>query len=185
MKATVGIWRRQSRRWQSANRSCGLILGVFSAVLAMDISCLAQDEMTVTARSSEETVIDGYAYADRRCAPVELPELLLVKPPEYGVVCYRIEDFEVGADSGGDRACIGRWVRGMNVFYQARPGYSGPDSLQYDEITHRGRERRVSVRVRVLPDQSNSSTASAGVDGSSREHAMSTGPIPACALPVS
>jgi hypothetical protein len=83
----------------------------------MDISCFAQDsEMTVTTRTSEETVINGYAYADSTCAPIELPQLLLMKPPKYGVVCYRIEDFEVAGDSGTDRACIGRRVRGISVF---------------------------------------------------------------------
>ena len=181
----MATWRRRSRLCQSANGSCDLILGVVTAVLAMDISCFAQDsEMTVTARASEETVIDGYAYADETCAPIELPGLLLMRPPEYGVVCYRIEDFEVGGDSGRDRRCVGRLVRGISVFYRARPGYSGPDSLQYEEINHRGRER-VSVRVKVLPDRSNASTASASVDGPSRESAMSAGPIPACAVPVS
>jgi hypothetical protein len=185
METTVATWRRRSRSWQSANGSCDLILGVVTAVLAMDISCFAQDsEMTVTARTSEETVINGYAFADKTCAPIELPQLLLMKPPKYGVVCFRIEDFEVAADSGGDRACIGSRVRGINVFYLARPGYSGPDSLRYEAINHRGRER-VSVRVKVLPDRSNASTASAGVDGPSRESAMSAGPIPACAVPVS
>ena len=181
----MATWRRRSRLWQRANRSCDLILGVVSAILAMDISCFAQDsEMTVTARASEETVINGYAYADETCAPIELPGLLLMKPPEYGVVCYRIEDFEVAGDSGRDRRCVGRLVRGISVFYRARPGYSGPDSLQYEEINHRGRER-VSVRVRVLPDHSRASTASASVDGSSRGPAMLAGPIPPCIVPVS
>jgi hypothetical protein len=185
METTVATWRRRSRLWQSANGSCDLILGVLSAVLAMATSCSAQDsEMTVTARTSEETVINGYAYADSTCAPIELPQLLLMKPPKYGVVCYRIEDFEVAGDSGRDRACIGRRVRGISVFYLARPGYSGPDSLRYEAINHRGRER-VSVRVKVLPDRSNASTASASVDGSSRESAMLVGPIPRCGVPVS
>lgn len=182
METTVAMWRRRSRLWQSANRSCDLILGVVSALLAMNIACFARDtEMTVTARTSEEAVINGYAFADKTCAPIELPELLLIKPPKYGAVCYRIEDFEVASDSGLDRACIGRWVRGISVFYRARSGYSGPDSLRYEAIDHRGRER-VSVRVEVLPGHSN---PSASVDGSSRESAMSAGPIPACVVPVS
>ena len=185
METTVATSRRRSRLWQGANRSCDLILGVVSAVLAMDISCFAQEtEMTVTARTSEETVINGYAYADKMCAPIELPQLLLIKPPKHGVVCSRIEDFEVAADSGLDRACIGRRVRGISIFYLARPGYSGPDILQYEEINHRGRAR-VSVRIRVLPDHSNASTASASVDDPSRESAMSAGSIPACVVPVS
>src|ERR1700737_2154566 len=76
METTVATWRRRSRLWQSANGSCDLILGVLSAVLAMDTSCFAQDsEMTVTTRTSEETVINGYAYADSTCAPIELPRL--------------------------------------------------------------------------------------------------------------
>jgi hypothetical protein len=176
---------RRSRVWQSAKGSCCLTLGVLSAVLAMNMSCFAEDsEMTVTARASEETVINGYAYADSTCAPIELPRLLLTKPPEYGVVCYRIEDFEVADDSGQDRACIGRRVRGINVFYVARPGYSGPDRLRYEEVNSRGRQR-VSVRVKVLPDHSRASTASARVDGSSRESAMLVGPVPPCAVPVS
>jgi hypothetical protein len=182
METTVATWRRRSK---SANGICDLILGVLSAILAMDISCFAQDsEMTVTTRTSEETVINGYAYADSTCAPIELPQLLLMKPPKYGVVCYRIEDFEVAGDSGTDRACIGRRVCGISVFYLARPGYSGPDSLRYEAINHRGRER-VSVRVRVLPDRSNASTASASVDGSSRGSAMLVGPVPPCVVPMS
>ena len=181
----MATWRRRSTLWQSANGSCDLILGVLSAVLAMAISCSAQDgEMTVTTRTSEEIVINGHVDADNTCVPIELPRLMLMKPPEYGVVCYRIEDFEVAGDSGRDRACVGRRVRGVNVFYLARPGYSGPDSLRYEAITPRGRQR-VSVRVRVLPDHSNASTASASVDGSSRKSAMLPGPIPPCVVPVS
>ena len=177
--------RRRSRPWQNANRTCDLILGVVFAVLAMDISCFAQDtQMTVTARTSQETVINGYAYADKTCALIELPQLLLVKPPRHGIVCYRIEDFEVATDSGQDRACIGRQVRGISIFYLARAGYSGPDSLRYEEISRRGRGR-VSVRVSVLPGHSNASTAPASVDDSSLEPAMSAGPIPACVVPVS
>ncbi|PIT01770.1 hypothetical protein TSA1_14070 [Bradyrhizobium nitroreducens] len=162
-----------------------LILGVLSSVLAMDISCFAQgNEMTVTARASEETVIEGYADADNTCAPVELPRLSLVKSPEHGIVCYRIEDFEVAGDSGRDQACIGRWIRGISIFYLARPGYSGPDSLRYEAITDRRRDR-VTVRVRVLPDAASASNLSVDPGGSSREPAMSIGPIPACVIPVS
>ncbi|AWM01878.2 hypothetical protein [Bradyrhizobium amphicarpaeae] len=139
--------------------------------------------MTVTARTAEETVIEGYADADNTCAPVELPRLLLMKSPEHGVVCYRIEDFEVVGDSGSDRACIGRWVRGISIFYLARPGYSGPDSLRYEAITDRRRDR-VAVRVRVLPGFGNDSDA-AGPSDSEREPAMSLGPVPACVGPVS
>ncbi|OPY97414.1 hypothetical protein A5906_39070 [Bradyrhizobium sacchari] len=185
METSVAIWRRRSRLGRSANGSCDLILGVLSAVLAMDISCFAQDsEMTVTARTSEETVIEGYADADDTCAPIELPRLLLVKSPEHGIVCYRIEDFEVAGDSGRDRSCIGRWIRGISVFYSARADYSGPDSLRYEAITDRRRDR-VAVRVTVLPDPANASNAPANPGGSSREAAMSIGPIPACAVPVS
>lgn len=181
----MAIWRRRSRLRRSANGSCHLILGVLSAVLAMDTSCFAQDsEMTVTARTSEETVIEGYADADNACAPVELPRLLLMKTPEHGIVCYRIEDFEVAGDSGRDQACLGRWVRGISVFYLARPGYSGPDSLRYEAITDRRRDR-VAVRVTVLPDPANASQVPANPDGSSYEPAMSIGPIPACVVPVS
>ncbi|WP_147250312.1 hypothetical protein [Bradyrhizobium sp. MOS003] len=139
--------------------------------------------MTVTARTSEETVIEGYADADNKCAPVELPRLLLLKSPEHGVVCYRIEDFEVAGDSGGDQACIGRWVRGISVFYLARSGYSGPDSLRYEAVTDRRRDR-VAVRVTVLPGLGNDSDA-ASLGASPRESAMSPGPIPACVVPVS
>ncbi|GMO13313.1 hypothetical protein TM239_09290 [Bradyrhizobium sp. TM239] len=140
--------------------------------------------MSVTARTSEETVIEGYADADNTCAPIELPQLLLMKSPEHGIVCYRIEDFEVAGDSGRDQACIGRWIRGISIFYLARPGYSGPDSLRYEAITDRRRDR-VAVRVRVLPDPANASDAAASPGDSSREPAMSLGPLPACVVPVS
>jgi hypothetical protein len=177
--------RRRSRSWRRAIGSCGLILGVLSAVLATDISCFAQEsEMTVTARTSEETVIEGYADADNTCTPVELPQLLLMKSPEHGIVCYRIEDFEVASDSGRDRACIGRWIRGISIFYLARSGYSGPDSLRYEAITDRRRDR-VAVRVRVLPGLERDSDAPVSSGDSSREPAMSLGPIPACVVPVS
>lgn len=181
----MAIWRRRSRLWRSANGWCALILGVLSAVLAMDISCFAQDsELNVTVRTPEETVIEGYADADNTCAPIELPRLLLMKSPEHGFVCYRIEDFEVAGDSGTDRACVGRWVRGISVFYMARPGYSGPDSLRYEAITDHRRER-VAVRVRVLPGPANDSHVPATPGNSSGEPAMSIGPIPACVVPVS
>jgi hypothetical protein len=181
----MAIWRRRSRLWRSANGSRVLILGVLSIVLAMDISCFAQDsEMTVTARPSEETVVEGYADADNTCTPIELPRLLLMKTPEHGIVCYRIEDFEVAGDSGMDRACIGRWIRGISVFYLARPGYSGPDSLRYEAITDRRRDR-VAVRVRVLPGPANDSDPPANPGGPSRDPAVSIGPIPACVVPMS
>lgn len=185
METPVAIWRRRSRSGRRANGSCDLIMGVSFAVLAMDISCFAQDsEMTVTAKTSEEVVIEGYADADNTCAPIELPRLLLMKSPEHGIVCYRIEDFEVAGDSGSDRACIGRWIRGISVFYLARSGYSGPDNLRYEAITGRRRDR-VTVRVRVLPDPANASNAPANPGASSREPAMSIGPIPSCVVPVS
>jgi len=181
----MAIRRRRSRLWRRAIGSCELILGVSSAVLTMNISCLAQEsEMTVTARTSEETVIEGYADADNTCAPVELPRLLLVKTPEHGSVCYRIEDFEVAGDSGRDRSCVGRWVRGISIFYSARAGYSGPDSLRYEAITDRRRDR-VAVRVSVLPGVGKDSDVPASPGDSSREPAMSPGPIPACVVPVS
>jgi hypothetical protein len=181
----VAIWRRRSRLSRRAVGPCDLILGVLSAVLAMDVSCFAQDsEMTVTARTSEETVIEGYADADSTCAPVELPRLLLVKSPEHGIVCYRIEDFAVAGDTGSDRACIGRWIRGISLFYLARPGYSGRDSLRYEAVTDRRRDR-VAVRVRVLPGPANDSDVPVNTADSSRDPAMSIGPIPACVVPVS
>lgn len=185
MKASVAIWRRRSSLWRSAKGWCALKLGAWSAVLAMSISCFAQDtELTVTVRTPEETVIEGYADADKTCAPVELPRLVLMKSPEHGFVCYRIEDFEVAGDSGTDRACVGRWVRGISVFYLARPGYGGPDSLRYEAITDHRRDR-VDVRVSVLPSSANHAHAPAVPWNSSGEPAMSIGPIPPCVVPVS
>lgn len=181
----MAIERRRSGLWRRASGSCDLILGVLSAILTTDISCFAQDsEMTVTARASEETVVEGYADADNTCAPVELPRLMLMRSPEHGIVCYRIEDFEVAGDSGSDRACIGRWVRGITVFYSARSGYSGPDSLRYEAITDRRRDR-VTVRVRVLPNPADASNAPISTGDSSRGPAMSIGPVPACVVPLS
>jgi hypothetical protein len=173
---------------RSTQGQSGSSILVMLAILGMVPVCFAQGsawvgEMTVATRTSEEVVINGHVFADSTCATIELPWLLLMKPPDHGVVCYRIEEFEVAEDSGRDQACIGRRVSGVNLFYLARPGYSGPDSLRYDTISSRGREQ-VSVRLTVLPDKPTSSVKG-GVKGSPDGAAMLVGPVPTCAAPIS
>jgi len=158
------------------------------AILAMAPVCSAQGkpgdgEIAVTARTSEEAVINGHVFADSTCAAIEFPWLLLIKPPDHGVVCYRIEEFEVAQDSFPDRACVGRRVSGVNIIYLAHPGYSGPDSLRYDTVSSRGRDQ-TSVRLTVLPD---TRTPSARIEtkGPPDGLPMLSGSVPKCAVPVS
>jgi len=143
----------------------------------------AAGEITVTTGTSEEAVINGHVFADSTCAAIEFPWLLLIKPPDHGIVCYRIEEFEVAQDSFTDQACVGRRVSGVNIFYLAHPGYDGPDSLRYDTISSRGREP-VSVSLTVLPDKPTSSVK-AGIKGSRDASPMLVGPVPICSAPVS
>jgi hypothetical protein len=141
------------RSTREQSRSSTLVL---LGMLGMAPVCFAQGEpaageMIVTTRTSEEAVINGHVFADSTCAAIEFPWLLLIKPPDHGVVCYRIEKFEVAQDSFTDQACVGRRVSGVNIFYLAHPGYTGPDSLRYATVSSRGRDQ-TSVRLTVLPD---------------------------------
>jgi hypothetical protein len=158
------------------------------AMLAMVPACFAQGkpaagEITVTTRTSEEAVINGHVFADSTCAAIEFPWLLLIKPPDHGVVCYRIEEFEVAQDSFTDQACVGRRVSGVNIFYLAHPGYTGPDSLRYDTVSSRGRNQ-TSVRLSVLPD-TRAPSARIGTKRPPDESPTLSGSVPKCAAPVS
>jgi hypothetical protein len=173
---------------RSTQGQSGPSILVLLAMLGMVPACFAQgkpraSEIIVTTRTSEEAVINGHVYANATCAAIEFPWLLLMKPPDHGGVCYRIEEFEVAEDSASDQACVGRRVSGVNLFYLAHPGYTGPDSLRYDTVSSRGRDQ-VFVRLTVLPD-TRLSSARIGAKDPPDELPMLSGSVPKCAAPVS
>jgi len=138
-------------------------------------------DLSLTTRTSDELAIDAYVLADQSCAPTEFPEIVLVKSPDHGIVCSRIENFVVESDTFRDRACIGHIARGVTVFYQARSGYVGPDSVRYSVTGSVGRFD-VSVKLSVVPDTSAPPPAP---NAAELPAVMSPGPLPICVAPVS
>jgi hypothetical protein len=169
--------------------SGGLILGVSSAVAITVYSCDAQTlqqekHLTHTTRASEEIVVEGEAQADEFCNSAEPPQLFLDRRPDHGTVCFESGEFEVGEAVTGDLACLGRMVRGVNIIYRPRPGYTGADRLRYTAIGAQS-PHSVSIDLTVLPGKPTSAVVPPDRSAPPAESAMLLGPMPACVAPVS
>jgi hypothetical protein len=162
---------------------CGGALAIAFASATMTASCYGQplqkeDHLALTTRASEEIIVYGEANADQFCRALNLPSLFLDKPPDHGIVCFEVGEFEVGDAILGDDACRGRMVRGVNIFYRSRAGFTGSDSLRYF-TTDVPMRHIVSVDLSVAAQTLTVDPA----DGTWLP--QSSGPMPSCTRPVS
>ena len=88
--------------------------------------------LTATARSGAKTQMTTHFQVDGQCSPNRV-EIAVLTAPANGTVTSEQKDIVVPARNGkGEiQKCAGKTVRGVAVFYQSKPGFSGKDSFRY------------------------------------------------------
>jgi hypothetical protein len=147
-------------------------------------STLAHAEhLTRATKSYNEVTIGGYARWNKSCDPIESPQIYLDIPPKNGVVCARTSTGTAGTVREGKAGhCAGRPMRGINLIYLPRSGFTGVDVVRYT-VKFTVISQTIDVDISVQSDQT--TTGNVGVPASSEDDPQTQGPIPVCVPLVS
>ncbi len=146
-------------------------------------STLAHAEhLTRVTKSYNEVTIGGFARWNNSCDPIESPQVYLDVPPKNGVVCARTSNGTAGTVREGKAGhCAGRPMRGVNLIYLPRSGFTGVDVVRYT-VKFTAISQTIDVDISVQSDQA--TTGNVGVPPS-LEAPQTQGPIPVCVPLVS
>ena len=140
------------------------------------------EHLTRVTKSYNEVTIGGYARWNNSCDPIEAPEFYLDVPPKNGVVCARTSKGTVGTVREGKPGhCAGRPMRGVNLIYVPRSGFTGADVVRYT-VKFTVISQAIDVDISVQSDQAH--TGNVGIPQSS-EAPQTQGPVPVCVPLVS
>jgi hypothetical protein len=141
------------------------------------------EHLTRTTKSYNEVKIGGYARWNTSCDPIESPQIYLDVPPKNGVVCARTSTGTAGTVREGNAGhCAGRPMRGINVIYLPRSGFTGVDVVRYT-VKFTVISQTIDVDISVRSDQA--TTGNVGVPATSADDPQTQGPIPVCVPLVS
>jgi hypothetical protein len=151
--------------------------------MVLTASAHAQAEhFTRTIKNHTEVAIGGYVRWNNDCEPKESPEVILDVAPTNGIVCARTSIVTVRTVREGKAVhCVGRSIRGINVIYLPRSGFTGVDVIRYT-VKFNVVKQAFDVDIRVASDHT--ITGNDGVPPSS-EAPQTPGPVPLCAALVS
>jgi hypothetical protein len=136
------------------------------------------EHLTRATKGHSEATIGGYARWNNNCDPIESPEIFLDVPPANGFLCVRTSTGTVRVVREGKAGhCAGRPIRGINLIYIPRSGFSGVDVIRYT-VKFNVVKQTFDVDIGV---QSNE----AGNGAASSEAPQTQGPVPTCAPLVS
>jgi hypothetical protein len=146
-------------------------------------STLAHAEhLTRATKSYNEVTIGGFARWNSNCEPLESPQVYLDVPPKNGVVCARTSKGTAGKVREGKAGqCAGRPMRGINLVYLPRSGFTGIDVVRYT-VKFTAISQTLDVDISVQSDQA--ATGNVGTSPSS-EAPQTQGPVPVCVPLVS
>jgi hypothetical protein len=159
-------------------------IGVAGVCIALTGSTPALAEhLTKVTKSYNEVLIGGYARWNNNCDPIESPQLYLEVPPKNGLVCARTSKGTAGlVREGKAEHCAGRPMRGVNLIYLPRPGFTGVDVVRYT-VKFTVISQTIDVDISVRSDRA--AIESVGVSASSEDDPQTPGPIPVCVPLVS
>jgi hypothetical protein len=134
-------------------------------------------------KSYNEVTVGGYARWNNSCDPIESPQIYLDVPPKNGVVCARTSKGTAGTVREGNAGhCSGRPMRGINLVYLPRPGFTGVDVIRYT-VKFTVISQTIDVDITVQSDQA--TIGNVRVPPSSEDDLQTQGPIPVCVPLVS
>jgi hypothetical protein len=140
------------------------------------------DHLTRVTKSGNEVKIRGYVRWNQNCDALENRQIYLVVPPENGVVCIRTSIVTVQRIYEGEHTyCVGQRMRGVDVIYVPRPGFTGIDVIRYT-VKFNAVRLTVDADISVKSDQVTTET---GEVPPISEPPQTQGPIPVCAPLVS
>jgi hypothetical protein len=161
----------------------------FAAALALGLALGAGSQSAVAdplryrraVLGSEEAVIGIGTRFNKACLNIGVPQVVLDVAPEHGFVCIRSGTVKPRNLLFGTAAqCLDTPMKGVQIVYRSRTGFTGNDRLGYTMKFPRG-ERHYAVDLRV---------SVAGGNGNSQDNAailerQPPGPMPECAALVS
>ena len=94
---------------------------------------------SATVQSGVKTEITTHSRYDSRCeaSPVNIR---IVTQPANGTVTAEPKDMVVKQTDNAvpqSSSCIGKTIRGVAVYYQSKPGFTGQDSFRYQRLNPR------------------------------------------------
>lgn len=79
--------------------------------------------------------VESFHHIERDCKSKTLPRLRVVAPPAGGTLSSRPTTmFPSYAASNSFSRCNNRRVPALGVFYNARPGFRGPDTAKFEVV---------------------------------------------------
>jgi hypothetical protein len=108
-----------------------------SIVLALLPPTLAAAETATVAPGVKSQITTHMSY-DGQCKPFRVV-IETLAAPKNGTVTTEPKDIVVPATTprGGQQQskCVGQTIRGVAIFYQSKPGFTGQDSFRYRRST--------------------------------------------------
>ena len=173
------------------NMTIKCILGATAAATAVGLgtvlagSTLAHAEhLARVTKSYNEVIIGGFARWNNNCDPLESPQVYLEVAPKHGIVCARTSKGTAGKVREGKAGqCAGRPMRGINLVYLPRSGFTGVDVVRYT-VKFTTTSQTIDVDINVQSDLA--TTGNVGVPPSSEApQAQTQEPVPVCVPLVS
>lgn len=126
-------------------------VGAVALALAALASFAAEPTLVVKRRtiSGHEVLVRGFAEFDAACRLKHVQTITVVSQPGHGAVESRPGDVVIGPNWVGGGHCEGTMLRGVNVYYVPKAGYTGPDRFVMDVGYSSGRTVRAEVEVAV------------------------------------
>jgi hypothetical protein len=105
-----------------------------SAALAALVTPTFAWAETATVTSATKSQITTHFRSDNQCNAIPVVIEILAKPAN-GTVTVEPKDIVIRPTTprGGEQQskCVGKTVKGVAVFYQSKPGFTGQDSFRY------------------------------------------------------
>jgi hypothetical protein len=105
-----------------------------SLVLAALLTPTSSGAQSATIASGKKSQITTHFRADKECNAIPIV-IEIVAAPANGTVTSEPKDIIIPAQTprGGKQGskCVGKTVKGVTIFYQPNPGFSGQDNFRY------------------------------------------------------
>lgn len=121
-------------------------LALVAAIFASAGAAPAQTQPSaVTVPSGKEVRLSTHGVFKKDCTPGPLPDVKVTAPPKNGSFVVKTSTVKTSATS----ACANKEGPAQVVFYQAKDGYTGSDSVTYQVKSATGQPQSHTVAVTV------------------------------------
>ena len=120
-----------------------LVPGAATGAVAME-----DKQLSRTVGSGQEQRIMTHYRFNKSCVET-VPSIIVTSPPRNGTVRHEPVDVTITDKMTKTASCVGKTIKGVNVFYKSVDGFTGTDSFVYERITSDRYDTAYTVSVEV------------------------------------